>query len=232
MYEKIKTVYQVIFILYLVFLNTAYAENPSRFPGALPPRAYSPAPPGLVDVQDVVPDIRLDLRYATDNNFIGKPLDGYSAARAFLLPRTAEALARVQQELKAHGFFLKIYDAYRPVRAEFQMIDWAREHHRDDLLFDGYLNANIRVWNTRGHPCGNCVDLTIVDSAGIELDMGTRFDEFTDESMTLQAEGKVLENRLLLKNLMTKHGFRNFYREWWHYTFWNATGPVQDRAIQ
>ncbi|MBN1525924.1 MAG: hypothetical protein JW904_15705 [Spirochaetales bacterium] len=216
-----------------IFINV-YACNREPVIHPLPAlvQAFTPPPKGFVEVIDIIPSIKLDIRYATNNNFTGAKLDGYESGRAFLLPKTARDLAIVQKELEKQGLSLKIYDAYRPLRAELQMLKWARDNKRYDLLVDGYLNTNIKRYHQHGHPCGNCVDITIVDAQGKELDMGTPFDHFSEDSWTVNAEGKVLENRLLLKNLMTKNGFRNFYREWWHYTHWEATGPVQDEVIR
>ncbi|RPJ08918.1 MAG: peptidase M15 [Spirochaetaceae bacterium] len=196
------------------------------------PLSYSPPPADFVELKDLIPGIVLDIRYATTNNFMGKPLDGYKSERAFMLPEPAQALARVQEELESMRYSLKIYDAYRPMRSELQMIQWSRATGNEIFLRDGYLMSNIKPTNRFGHSSGNSVDLTIVDSSGLELDMGTQFDHFASSSWTANASGPVLKNRLLLKNLMEKHGFRNFSREWWHFNYWHAPHPPVDEEIQ
>jgi len=227
-----RKLFKILIISFLVFSSTSHAINPEVYEFAHPPQAYSPVPAGLVDVLDVVPGIHLDLRYATTNNFMGKRLDGYKAARAFLLPGVAKKLLEVQMELEKKGLALKIYDAYRPLRAERQMLDWARDTGHDNLLKDGYLYSHIKPWHRHGHSCGNCVDLTIVDKNGRELDMGSSFDDFSEKSWIRSATGKALENRLLLRDLMAEHGFRDFYKEWWHFTYWDEVGPLLDIEIQ
>jgi len=206
--------------------NTTLSEN-------LPePLAYTPPPKGLVELSELIPFIHLEIRYATSNNFTGKPLDGYQAQRAFMLPKPAEALARVQRELQSMGYSLKIWDAYRPRRAELQMAAWSRATGNDIYLRDGYLLADVKPTNRFGHSNGNSVDLTIVDSQGRDLDMGTDFDHFTKDAWTLNATGKVLSNRLLLKSAMEKNGFSNFSREWWHFNYWNSPGPSLNEVIR
>jgi D-alanyl-D-alanine dipeptidase len=91
----------------------------------------------LVDVQSLDPTIVVDLRYATANNFTGAPLPGYNANRAYLRREAASALAQVQRDLRPRGLALKVFDAYRPVRATLAMVDWTERVHRPDLLRDG-----------------------------------------------------------------------------------------------
>ena len=171
-------------------------------------------PPGqeLVNVRELDRTIRVDLRYRTANNFTGAPLPGYDARLALLHRGSAEALARVQRRLRAEGFGLKVFDAYRPVRATLAMVEWAERSGNVWVLDQGY------VARQSGHNRGNTVDLTVVHlRGGRELDMGTPFDTFSEAAHTANAAGGVLENRMVLKRAMEAEGFANYEKEWWHY---------------
>jgi D-alanyl-D-alanine dipeptidase len=172
----------------------------------------------LVDVRRVDRSIRVELRYATENNFTGRRLPGYDARRALLHPASAEALARVQARLREEGLGLKVFDAYRPVRATLAMVEWAERTGNTWVLEQGY------VARQSGHNRGNTVDLTLVRlRGGGEVDMGTPFDTFSEAAHTANATGAVLENRMTLKRAMEAEGFQNYDKEWWHYRL-----PAQD----
>ncbi len=111
------------------------------------------------------------------------------------------------------------------------MIRWARQTGRGHLL-GTYLSSRARKSRRTGHECGNTVDLTLVDAAGRELDMGTPFDEFTRRANTRNAKGRVLRNRLLLKKAMAAEGFRNYHLEWWHYVYTRDPGPARDDVVR
>ncbi|HEX2693875.1 MAG TPA: M15 family metallopeptidase [Gemmatimonadaceae bacterium] len=181
----------------------------------------------LTDVRLLDSGIVVELRYATPNNFTGAPLPGYGTNRAFLRREAAAALALVQDDLRAQGLGLKIFDAYRPVRATEAMVDWTRRVHRPDLLTDGYIASRSR------HNLGVAVDLTLIDRAtGQELEMGTPFDTFSTAAHTANASGLAAQNRQRLKAAMEKRGFVNYDQEWWHYTF-NVPNPLRfDRPIR
>jgi zinc D-Ala-D-Ala dipeptidase len=181
----------------------------------------------LVDVQSLDPTIVVDLRYATPNNFTGAPLPGYQANHAYLRREAAAALARVQRDLRQSGLTLKIFDAYRPVRATLAMVDWTERVHRPDLLKDGYIASRSR------HNLGLAIDLTLVELAtGRELEMGTPFDTFSAAAHTANASGAAAVNRQKLKSAMEAEGFLNYDQEWWHYSF-NVPTPLRfDRPIR
>jgi D-alanyl-D-alanine dipeptidase len=181
----------------------------------------------LVDVKSVEPAVVVDLRYATANNFTGAPLPGYYANRAFLRREAAKALARVQRDLQPQGLGLKIFDAYRPVRATLAMVEWTERVHRPELLKDGYIASRSR------HNLGLAVDLTLIDAGtGRELDMGTPFDTFSAAAHTANASGLAALNRQKLKAAMEAEGFQNYDQEWWHYTFSVPTPLRFDRVIR
>jgi D-alanyl-D-alanine dipeptidase len=181
----------------------------------------------LVNVQSLDPTIVVDLRYATPNNFTGAPLPGYQANRAYLRREAAAALALVQRDLRPRGLALKIFDAYRPVRATLAMVDWTERVHRSDLLRDGYIASRSR------HNLGLAIDLTLIDLATEqELEMGTPFDTFSAAAHTANASGLAAENRQQLKAAMEAEGFLNYDQEWWHYSF-NVPNPLRfDRPIR
>lgn len=168
----------------------------------------------LAELVTVVPGVRLDIRYATPNNFTGAPLPGYGVPRAFLRREAATALARVQAALKGRGYGLKIWDAYRPVRATLAMVAWCERTGQTKLLDDGYIARRSR------HNQGVAIDLTVVELAsGRELEMGTPFDEFSDRAHTANATGEIANHRKLLVDAMTAEGFVNYVSEWWHFSF-------------
>ncbi|HEV2018541.1 MAG TPA: M15 family metallopeptidase [Gemmatimonadaceae bacterium] len=181
----------------------------------------------LVNVQSLDPTMVVDLRYATPNNFTGAPLPGYQANRAYLRREAAAALARVQRDLRPDRLALKIFDAYRPVRATLAMVDWTERVHRTDLLKDGYIASRSR------HNLGLAIDLTLNDVVtGQELEMGTPFDTFSPAAHTANASGLAAVNRQKLKAAMEAEGFQNYDQEWWHYTF-NVPTPLRfDRPIR
>lgn len=194
-------------------------------------------PEGFVEIRDAVAGIQVELRYFTADNFIGEPVDGYEAARCYLSREAAAALGRVQAELEAFGLGLKVFDAYRPQRAVDHFVRWAKDLddtgmkskyypdvEKKNLFRDGYIAAKS------GHSRGSTVDLTLVSrEAGkaVELDMGTGWDYFGPRSWPASQEVTPQQraNRMLLRGLMTKHGFRPLAEEWWHFTLVDEPYP-------
>jgi zinc D-Ala-D-Ala dipeptidase len=166
----------------------------------------------LVDVRRYASSIQVEVRYATPNNFTGAPLAGYCQPTALMLRPRARALARVQRALGRRGLGLKVFDAYRPARASRAMVRWVRRTDNGELLRDGYIAPKSN------HNLGSTVDLTLIRRrSGRQLDMGTAFDAFTPRANTTRARGRVLRNRLILKNAMEDQSFVNYFREWWHF---------------
>jgi D-alanyl-D-alanine dipeptidase len=181
----------------------------------------------LAEVRGFDSTIVVEMRYATPNNFTGAPLPGYLANRAYLRREAAAALVRVQRDLRNQGLGLKIFDAYRPVRATLAMVDWTERVHRPDLLKNGYIASRSR------HNLGLAIDLALIDLAtGAELEMGTPFDTFSAAAHTANASGGVAANRQKLKTAMEHEGFVNYDQEWWHYSF-SVPNPLRfDRPIR
>ncbi len=188
-------------------------------PTARPERGTPP--PGFVDIAGDDATIRVDMRYATADNFTGAPLPGYLPGSAWLIDSAAKALGEVQRDLHDDGLGLLVFDAYRPVRATRAMVRWAEKTGRTQLLDDGYI---ARVSN---HNRGHTVDLTLVQLAdGKELEMGTAWDTFSEASHYAAATGAAMKNRKRLRQAMKKRGFVPYDKEWWHFTFAIEPEPV------
>ena len=157
-------------------------------------------PLDFVDISDIVPNIypqiQLDVRYYSDNNFVGKKIDGYEAEKVYLNRRAAVALRSVQIELSEMGLGLKVFDGYRPQRAVDHFVRWAKDLNdqkmkasfyphveKENLFRDGYI-AELS-----GHSRGSTVDLTLVDLATRnEIDMGSPYEFFDLSSKTKSCE--------------------------------------------
>jgi D-alanyl-D-alanine dipeptidase len=153
------------------------------------------------------------------------------------MKEAATALKKVQEELKSFGLGLKVHDAYRPQQAVDHFVRWAKDLEdtkmkskyypridKKNLLKDGYIAAKS------GHSRGSTVDITIVTldaQKSEELDMGTRWDFFGARSWpgSMAVSPAQRANRILLRNLMTKHGFKALKEEWWHFTLKNEAPP-------
>ncbi|MEO0732119.1 MAG: M15 family metallopeptidase [Bacteroidota bacterium] len=171
-----------------------------------------------LEMTDLDPTIRLDMRYATANNFMDTVI--YDCGRCFYRPRVARALLRVHQDLKAQGYGLKMFDCYRP--APYQQRLW-------DVLPDARYVARP----SRGslHSRGAAADLTVVHfDTGEELDMGTDFDYFGIKAYTTNNNlpAEVLANRKLMQEAMRKQGFLTIRTEWWHFNFSGKRLPLAD----
>ena len=198
-------------------------------------------PEGFVLLDEAIPGLVVELRYATEDNFVGRPVDGYGAnARAILSAPAAVALGRVQAALAPFGLGLKVFDAYRPQRAVDHFVRWGRDLDDQRTRADYYPNVAKEnlfsegyIAGRSGHSRGSTVDLTIVhrDAKGAlrELDMGSGYDFFGrvswPDSAAVNAQQRA--NRALLRQLMTAHGFTPYAQEWWHFTL--AGEPHPDR---
>jgi len=176
------------------------------------------SPADLVDVEQMIPGIVLDIRYATTNNFTGQVL--YPVARCCLRREAAGRLQEVQAELKGMGLALKIFDGYRPLSVQKKM--WAVYPH------PGFVADPAK--GSR-HNRGAAVDLTLIHLDGSDVPMPTPFDAFTEQAhrwyMDLPAD--VIKNRELLDRVMTEHGFTGLPTEWWHFDLNNwRQYPIMD----
>lgn len=160
----------------------------------------------LIDIRTVNPNIALDIRYATTNNFLKRQL--YSKARCVLRGAAARRLAQVQKELESKGLGLKVYDCYRPLSV--QKLMW-------QVKPDNRYVANPKYGSR--HNRGAAVDLTLVDRNGKELEMPTGFDDFTAQAHRNYKGGsaQARKNSQVLENAMKKYGFIPLPTEWWHF---------------
>ena len=193
----------------------------------LPTASAAAAETLLVDVRSVDSTIEVDARYAGSDNFTGAPLPGYEAPRALLRREAALALGRVQARLRTGGLGLRVFDGYRPVRATLAMVDWTERTGRRELVDSGYIARRSR------HNLGVAVDLTMVDLAsGTAVPMGTEFDTFTPAAHTANAEGRIRRYRQILVRAMESEGFRNYEKEWWHFSYEIEGAVAFDEVIR
>jgi D-alanyl-D-alanine dipeptidase len=198
--------------------------------------AWASLPEGFVYVDEVIPSIKQELRYFGNNNFVGRPIQGYRANRVILTKSAASALRVVQEELSIFGLSILVFDAYRPQQAVDDFVTWSKDLSDTKTKSTYYprvskeiLFAQGYIAERSGHSRGSTVDLTIVSKkAPFEpLDMGTGFDFFGPESWPNYAGISTQQraNRLLLQNIMVKHGFNPYPQEWWHFTLKNEPFP-------
>lgn len=162
----------------------------------------------FVKVKTYLPEIYVELKYATDDNFTGQKI--YEFSDAYLRFGTVKKLMQVQEELKQQGFSLKIWDAFRPVSAQFTL--W-------NICPDATYVANPNQGYS-SHSRGNTVDITMVSDTGEEIAMPSGFDDFSaraDRDYS-DCDTDAAENAQELERLMSEHGFRPYAGEWWHYT--------------
>lgn len=161
---------------------------------------------GLVRVRDVCPDVRIDMRYATDDNFFGARL--YDGTDAWLLASAARKLGIAAASATDRGYTLVVLDAYRPLSVQARM--W-------DILPDPDFVAPMSPGSI--HNRGAAVDVTLAAADGVELVMPSAFDEFSERASHLYADGDPVAraNRDTLRHCMELAGFRPYEAEWWHY---------------
>ena len=199
LYSRIATL-----LLLLTLVTLVFAQGPPKEAG--PFRESD-----LVELVKLDPTIKLDIRYATKNNFLGKPV--YKQARAFLQRPAAEALVRVNQSLRARGFGLVIHDGYRP---------WSvTKAFWDATPADKKIFVADPAQGSR-HNRGCAVDLSMFDmKTGKEVQMPSEYDEMTERSHInyecATPEAKRL--RGILKSAMEAEGFVVYEPEWWHYDY-------------
>jgi len=171
-----------------------------------------PLPPesedAFVRVLDYIPSACQELRYATANNFTGQVI--YPFEDAYLRYGTVKKLQLVSRDLAELGLYIKIWDGFRPVSAQFTL--W-------EIYPDPTYVANPNKGYS-SHSRGNTIDLTLVDENGVELEMPTGFDDFSAKADRNYSDCTEAEanNAQLLEILMEKHGFTGYFGEWWHYS--------------
>lgn len=192
--------------------------------------------------------ISANLKYATNKNFVGRIIQGYEKNAndfALLAPIAAQQLCKVQDHLcNLYNYGLLIYDAYRPQQAVLDFLDWSqtpsyskyelerKEKHypfieKNQLFELGYLAEDSE------HCYGNTVDLVLINlKTHLPLELGARFDFMDQKSHTIASKEQIGEeaykNRQILLNAMQLFGFKNYIKEFWHYTY----GEKSDRITQ
>lgn len=196
-------------------------------------------PKGFVHLSEIAPAIGQDMRYAGADNFTGAPVPGYRAPACILARPVALALKAVADDLAGEKLGLIVHDCYRPAKAVRAFVAWAGQgrdtdplHHphvrRDRLIAEGYIGRRS------GHSSGGTVDLTLArltDAGPVPMPMGTAFDVFDPAAHTASTavSKEARANRRRLVEAMERHGFRNYHREWWHFSFRNE--PFAGRAF-
>ncbi|WP_040251359.1 M15 family metallopeptidase [Psychroserpens mesophilus] len=185
-------------------------------------------PKGFVYAKTVIPDLDVELRYYSSHNFVGDTIEGYNANLLIITKETAEALRKVQHDLQQQNLCLKVYDGYRPQRAVNHFMRWAKDLNDTINKQEFYPDVEKRflfreeyIATRSGHSRGSTLDLTIIDGITSEpLDMGSPYDFFGKESWVNHSDltEDQKSNRKLLQEVMLKHNFRNYAKEWWHFT--------------
>lgn len=175
------------------------------------PRTEPTIPPeddALVHIRTWIPGIGQELRYAGEDNFTGQQI--YPFTEGYLRYGTVKKLAAAQERLAEQGLSLKIWDAYRPVSAQWTL--W-------QVCPDPRYVADPRQGSSN-HSRGSAVDVTLVDSQGRELDMPTDFDDFSARADRDYADCTEIQaaNARLLEQVMRECGFQPYWQEWWHFS--------------
>lgn len=171
----------------------------------------------LLDVQSLIPQIQVDLKYATSDNFTGQVV--YNFHHCLLLKPAILQLQNVQAELEAMGLGLKIWDGFRPRAAQWKF--W-------ELVPDERYVSDPRKGGR--HTRGTAVDVTLITKEGRELPMPSAFDDFSEKAHRnyMEATPEEIVNRELLQTVMEKHGFIGLPTEWWHFDLvgWESYPPI------
>lgn len=189
----------------------------------------------FVLLSEAVPDAILEIRYYSTYNFVGSRINGYERPVAYLTKKAAAALREVSDELVQKGYRLKIYDAYRPQRAVNHFESWARDLKDTQMkeYFYPELDKSVLfeqgyIAHKSGHSRGSTLDLTLFDmNTEKEVDMGGTFDYFGLKSHPgyKGVTPAQYNNRMILREAMTKHGFKPLSEEWWHFTLKDEPYP-------
>lgn len=190
---------------------------------------------GFVLLSDFVPSVIQEIRYYSTYNFIGDRIDGYEQPVALITKEAARALKSVSNEMNVKGYRLKIFDAYRPSIAVKHFVLWGIEDL--DQRMKPFFYPDIEktalfelgyIASQSSHSRGSTVDLTLLDmKTGKEVDMGSPFDFFSEKSHPDYSgvTNEQYNNRMLLQNVMVKHGFVPIDCEWWHFTLKDEPFP-------
>ena len=207
---------RIFIIIILIFNSTSFNNNLEA---------------GFVYLNDIDDSIVVNLKYYSSENFTGQFVEGYHSNNAILTKESALALSNAQDDFNKLGYSLILYDAYRPQRAVDFFVQWSK--NLNDTINKRIYYPNIKkselfelgyIAYKSGHSRGSTVDVSLVEiSTNKLLDMGTIFDYFGIESHTFfdDISEKQKSNRLILYEIMSNNGFKNYSKEWWHFTLKN-----------
>ena len=207
---------RIFIIIILIFYSTSFNNNLEA---------------GFVYLNDIDDSIVVNLKYYSSENFTGQFVEGYHSNNAILTKESALALSKAQDDFNKLGYSLILYDAYRPQRAVDFFVQWSK--NLNDTINKRIYYPNIKkselfelgyIAYKSGHSRGSTVDVSLVEiSTNKVLDMGTVFDYFGVESHTFfdDISEKQKSNRLILYEIMSNNGFKNYSKEWWHFTLKN-----------
>lgn len=213
------TIYKYNFIFFLVILLTSCKSSETAVSGIKNNYINGTSlalyqginDSSFVNLKDFSKDFVLDMKYATEDNFLKKKV--YDCAECYLRLKTIKMLIAANAEFQSKGYRIKLFDCYRPLDIQKKM-------------WEIVPNADYVADPKKGsiHNRGGAVDITLVDKDRKELDMGTPFDFFgikaSHNYQNLSEE--IIKNRKLLKETMLKHNFKAFDSEWWHYNLANS----------
>jgi len=170
----------------------------------------------FVNLKNYSNDFMYDMKYATDDNFLKEKV--YPCAECFLRVKTVKSLLEANKTFLQKGFRIKLYDCYRPKAIQKKM--WK-------IIPNANFVANPKKGSI--HNRGGAVDISLVDSLGVEVNMGTKFDFFGEEASHnyQNLSDEILANRKFLKEIMLQNNFKSFDSEWWHY---NLNGSNTDKV--
>ncbi len=221
-------------VLFLPSCSSVSSEEEGT--ATVAPIAYMPEQ--LCYLDSFIPSLRVDLMYTGSDNFVGRPIAGYTTGTRPILRRDAAISFRAAvKEIESHGYLVLLRDAYRPHRALADIAAWAKTPEQSmkqkyyPHIDKSRIHADKYIGLSSEHSLGVAVDITLLDAAtGQEIDMGGPVD-FLDPSSATRYDGSEIsaeakKNRAFLRSTMRKHGFYNYSKEWWHYWLGQAEAPL------
>ena len=212
-FEVMRRIIYILFLCFLFSCKSTYLD--SKKSPVLLDITKEVDSNAFVNLRNYSKDFVFDMKYATSDNFLKEKV--YPCDECFLRVKTVKALLEANQSFLTKGFRIKLYDCYRPKSIQKKMFQ---------LVPDANFVANPKKGSI--HNRGGAVDISLVDSLRVEVNMGTKFDFFGEEAshnyQNLSQE--ILANRKFLKEIMQQHNFKSFDSEWWHY---NLNGSNKDK---
>lgn len=213
-FEVMRRIIYILFLCFLFSCKSTYLD--SKKSPVLLDITKEVDSNAFVNLRNYSKDFVFDMKYATSDNFLKEKV--YPCDECFLRVKTVKALLEANQSFLTKGFRIKLYDCYRPKSIQKKMFQ---------LVPDANFVANPKKGSI--HNRGGAVDISLVDSLRVEVNMGTKFDFFGEEAshnyQNLSQE--ILANRKFLKEIMQQHNFKSFDSEWWHY---NLNGSNKDKV--